>query len=299
LAISLAICTVERKVVKKAIRIPLEVLSLRPSNRDLTERIVLHIIDQHAHHNRIRSLDPAYKVGLALTVLLLCLVFNKPWVGLMAVGWMYLLAVWLAGLGWLTFGRVILVEGTFMILTTIGVVLSVSLTDPRNISPWALRLGLLWFSSSPDSLYQGITLVTRALGAASAMNFLALTTPLVDMLELFRRWHLPVILVDIMVIIYRFIFVLLESLNRMYMAQDSRLGYHTSYWRAMNSAALLGSHLFIDAFQRSRRLQVALESRGYEGGDLRVLPSPYKSDSRMIWLGLIIAASLLLVWLIA
>lgn len=259
----------------------------------------MHIIDQHAHHNRIRSLDPAYKVGLALTVLLLCLVLNKPLVGVAAVGWMYLLVLRLAGLNWRIFGQVVLVEGTFMILTTIGVVVSVSLTDPGNISPWALRLGPFWLSSSPSSLYQGTTLVTRALGAASAMNFLALTTPLVDMLELFRRWRLPVILIDIMVIIYRFIFVLLESLNTMYVAQDSRLGYQTSYWRAMNSAALLGSRLFMDAFQRSRRLQIALESRGYEGGDLQVLSSPYKSDSRIVWLGLIIATSLWLVWLIA
>jgi cobalt/nickel transport system permease protein len=259
----------------------------------------LHIIDQHAHHNRIRNLDPAYKAGLALTVLLLCLIFNKPLVGLMAVGWMYLLAVRLAGLEWRTFGRVVLVEGTFMILTTIGVVLSVSLTDPRGISPWALRLGPLWFSSSPDSFYQGVTLVTRALGAASAMNFLALTTPLVDLLDLFRRWHLPAILVDIMVIIYRFIFVLLESLNTMYMAQDSRLGYQTSYWRVMNSAALLGSHLFMDAFQRSRRLQIALESRGYEGGNLQVLSVPYQSDPKIVWLGLVIVISLSLAWVLA
>lgn len=259
----------------------------------------MHIIDQHAHHNRIRSLDPAYKVGLALTVLLLCLVLNKPLVGVIAVGWMYLLALRLAGLGWRTFGRVVLVEGTFMILTTIGVVLSVSLTDPGDISPWALRLGPLWLSSSPASLYQGVTLVTRALGAASAMNFLALTTPLVDMLELFRRWRLPVILVDIMAIIYRFIFVLLESLNTMYVAQDSRLGYQTSYWRAMNSAALLGSRLFIEAFQRSQRLQIALESRGYEGGDLQVLPSPYQSNPKIVWLGLVIAASLWLVGVLA
>jgi cobalt/nickel transport system permease protein len=257
-------------------------------------RRFLHIIDQHAHNNRIRSLDPAYKAGLALTVLLLCLVFNKPLVGLVAVAWMYLLAVRLAGLGWRTFGRVVLVEGTFMILTTIGVVLSISLADPRDISPWALRLGPLWLSSSPASLYQGVALITRALGAASAMNFLAMTTPLVDILELFRRCHLPLILVDIMVIIYRFIFVLLESLNTMYIAQDSRLGYHTSYWRSMNSAALLGSRLFIDAFQRSRRLQIALESRGYEGGDLQVLPSPYKTDPKIVWLGLVIAASLFL-----
>jgi cobalt/nickel transport system permease protein len=122
---------------------------------------------------------------------------------------------------------------------------------------------------------------------------------LVDMLELFRRWRVPVILVDIMVVIYRFIFVLLDSLNRMYMAQDSRLGYNTSYFRTMNSAALLGSRLFIDAFQRSRRLQVALESRGYDGGDLRVLPSNYQTNRKIGWAGIAVVTSMLAVWIIA
>jgi cobalt/nickel transport system permease protein len=131
------------------------------------------------------------------------------------------------------------------------------------------------------------------------MNFVALTTPLVDVLELFRRWGMPLILVDIMVIIYRFIFVLLDSLNIMVMAQDSRLGYHTSYRRAMNSAALLGSRLFIEAFQRSRRLQIALESRGYEGGDLPVLPTVYQSGYRMVWLTLAVGINLGLVWMAA
>jgi cobalt/nickel transport system permease protein len=257
----------------------------------------LHIIDQYAYSNRLRRVDPAHKVGLAFTVLLLCLLLNEPLVGIVAVGSMYLLAVRLAGLSARTFGRVLFFEGTFMVLTTIGVVISLSLVDPRQISPWAVELGPLWVSSSPDSLYLGVSLVTRALGAASAMNFLALTTPLVDMLELFRRWRVPAILVDIMVVVYRFIFVLLESLDRMYMAQDSRLGYHTSYFRAMNSAALLGSRLFIDAFQRSRRLQTALDSRGYDGGDLRVLPSTYRTDQKVLWAGIVVATSLVVAWI--
>jgi cobalt/nickel transport system permease protein len=255
----------------------------------------MHLIDQYAYTNRIRRVDPAYKVGLAIMALLLCLVLNKPLVGLTVVGWMYLLAVWLAGLSWQTFGRVLLAEATFLILATIGVVLSVSLVNPQKI--WAVQLGPVWLSSSPDSLYQGINLVTRALGAAAAMNFVALTTPLVDILELLRRWRMPVILVDIMVVVYRFIFVLLDSLNTIYMAQDSRLGYHTSYRRTMNSAALLGSRLFIEAFQRSRRLQIALESRGYEGGDLPVLPTAYLSDRKIKWLALALAVNLGLVWM--
>ena len=258
----------------------------------------MHLIDRYAYQNRIRCIDPAYKAGLAFTTLLLCLLLDKPWVGLAAMVWMYLLVVRVAGLKRRVFGRVLLIEVGFMIMATAGVVLSISLVEPGNISPWALRLGPLWFSSSPEALYHGIGLVSRALGAASAMNFLSLTTPLVDMLELSRRWHAPAILVDLTVIIYRFIFVLLDCLNTMVMAQDSRLGYITSYGRTMNSAGMLGGRLFVETFQRSRSLQIALDSRGYEGGDLRVLPIHYQSGYRLAWIGLVIAVSLVMVWLI-
>jgi len=257
----------------------------------------LHIIDQYAYSNRIRRINPAHKVGLAFSVLLLCLLLNEPLVGLAAAGWMYLLAVQLAGLSARTFGRVLLAEATFLTLTTIGVILSISLADPRHILPWAVQVGPLWLSASPASLYLGVSLITRALGAASAMNFLALTTPLVDMVELFRRWRIPAELIDIMTVIYRFIFVLLESLERMQMAQESRLGYNTTYFRAMNSAALLGSQLFINAFQRSKQLQIALESRGFSG-DLKVLPAHYTTDCKLLRIGVGVIISLILVWLL-
>jgi cobalt/nickel transport system permease protein len=230
---------------------------------------------------------------------MLCLILNKPPVGLAALGWMYGITVYVTGIPGRTFARLISVQGAFLMLTIVGILVSFSLADPGPLSPWAWQVGPIWVSSSPASLYRGLNLVTRALGAAAAMNFLALTTPLVDMIELFRRWHIPGELIDVMVIVYRSIFLLLESLNTMYRAQDSRLGYNTSYWRAMNSAALLASRLFVEAFQRSRRMQLALESRGYEGGDLRVLPSAYQSGRRLAWLGLAAAASLFLIWITA
>jgi cobalt/nickel transport system permease protein len=257
----------------------------------------MRIIDRYAYNNRLRNVDPAYKVSLSFSVLLLCLLLNKPLVGLFALVWMYFLTARLAGIqGWV-FGKVVLIEGAFMILATVGVVISVSLIEPVGISSWALRMGPLWLSSSPEALYEGVVIIARALGAAAAMNFLTLTTPLVDLLELSRRWRMPAILIDLTVIMHRFIFVLLDTLNTMAMAQDSRLGYTTSYWRAMNGAGLLGSRLFVNAFQRSRRLQIALESRGYEGGDIHMLPLVYKSDRRLIWLGLAITACMIIAWM--
>ncbi len=257
----------------------------------------MHIIDLYAYSNRIRRVDPAHKFGLTLLVILLCLLLNEPLVGLLAVVWMMVLAVRLAGLSPRTFGRVLLAEATFLALTTIGVALSVSLADPRGVTPWAVNLGPLWLSTSPQAIVTGLNILLRALGAAAAMNFLALTTPLVDLVELFRRWRVPPEIIDLMTLIYRFIFVLLESLDRMQMAQASRLGYQAPYLQAMNNAALLGSRLFIDAFQRSRRLQLALESRGFSG-DLRVLPAVYTADPRLTRAAALIVITLGLTWLL-
>ncbi|MCB0213372.1 MAG: cobalt ECF transporter T component CbiQ [Anaerolineae bacterium] len=258
----------------------------------------MHIIDCYAYSNKIRAVDPAQKAGLAITVLLLCLLLNRPLVSLLAVVWMWGLAVWQAGLPPFVFGRVLLAELFFLMLATVAVALSVSTRAPTDPEAWLLSLGPVWISSTPAALYNAINLVLRALGAASAMNFLALTTPLVDLVELMRRLRLSPILIDLMTVMYRFIFVLLESLNRMYAAQESRLGY-SSYRRSMVSAGLLGSQLFIDTYRRSRRLQTALDARGYIGGDLRVLPTTYYTNRPLFAVSTVAILSLLALRLVS
>lgn len=253
----------------------------------------MHSIDQYAYTSRIRRIDPAQKAGLTLLVILLCLLLNRPAVGLVAVVWMAALTVFWAGLPWRVVGRVLLGEGLFLVLAVVGVVLSVS-AAPLLPPFQGFQMGPLWVGTSPASLTLAALLASRALGCAAAMNFLALTTPLVDMVELLRRLRVPVFLIDLISVMYRFIFVLLESMQRMYTAQQSRLGYATRR-ATMRSSGLLASRLFIDAYQRSRRMQTALESRGYSG-DLRVLPISYRHDSRVYLLAAAVAGSLLLVW---
>jgi cobalt/nickel transport system permease protein len=253
----------------------------------------MHIIDQYAYANRIRTVDPAQKAALAGLGIILCLALNQPGVSLLALGWMWGLTVFWAKLPSRTFGRVILAQGFFLILSVIGILVSLSLTPPP-VESWRWQLGTFWVSSSPAALETAIQLITRSLGAAAAMNFLALTTPLVDLVDLLRRLRCPPLLIDLMTLIYRFIFVLLESLEQMYTAQSSRLGY-VNFRRGITSAGLLGSQLFIEAYRRSQRLQIALESRGYSG-DLKVLPTVYQYDRRLWGLGTGMIASLLLVW---
>jgi cobalt/nickel transport system permease protein len=253
----------------------------------------METIDRYAYNNRLRLVDPIYKVSLACLTLVLCLALNSIAVGLLAILWMFCLAVLVARIPPRVFVGVLLAEGAFLALTTVGVALSVTVKDPTGIAEWAWRAGPLWLSSSPERVRLAITLLTRALGCVSAMNFLSLTTPLVDLIDLARRLHVPPVLVDIMTVIYRFIFVLLESLERMHTAQESRVGY-ASFRRGMSSAALLATRLFIETYQRSQRLQTALESRGYVD-ELRVLPTAFRGDWRLVASGVGIVASLVCV----
>ncbi len=251
----------------------------------------MRFIDRYAYSNRLCSVDPMQKAALALTVIALCLILDRPAVGLLAAGWMWGLAAYRAGVSGRAFGRLLLAEGLFLLLGVVGIALSVGPAVPARAG-WNWSLGPVGLSSNEASVETAARVATRALGSAAAMNLLALTTPLMDLLDLLRRGRVPVLLIDLMALTYRFTFCLLESLTRMYTAQESRLGY-VNVRRGMVSAGMLGGQLLVDACQRSRRLETALVSRGYSG-DLRVLPAGYRQDRWLPWLALGIVLSLLL-----
>lgn len=251
----------------------------------------MHIIDQYAYSNRIRAVEPGQKAAVALLTLALCLVLNRPAVAILAVLWMWVLATGWAGLPRRVFARVLLAQGLFLGLSILGIAVTISGAPPLQ-AIWMQQIGELWVSTSTTALADAWNLASRALGCAAALNFLALTTPLVDLVDLLRRLHTPELLIDLLTLIYRSIFVLLESLQRMTTAQHSRLGYSTP-GRSMRSAALLGSRLFLHAYARAQRMHVALESR-CATSSLRILPHTYQHDKRATWFALAIGLSLLL-----
>jgi cobalt/nickel transport system permease protein len=251
----------------------------------------MRVIDRCAFGNALRPIDPAQKGGLAFLAIILCLALDRPAVGVATLLWMLALTTWWAGIPLRVFGRVLLTEGLFLCLSVASIALSIGGEAPGTmIVGW--KIGALWISVAPESLALATLTLTRSLGCAAALNFLILTTPLIDLIELMRRVWLPEGVIDVMALTYRAIFVLLDSLERMTTAQDARLGYATAR-TAMRSAALLAGQLFLDAYRRNQRMQVALESRGFDG-TLRVLPLTYQRSPRIWQASVALTASLML-----
>ena len=101
------------------------------------------------------------------------------------------------------------------------------------------------------------------------MLALALTTPMVDITDQLRKWRVPQLFIELMVLMYRFIFVFIETAQAMYIAQNARLGY-SNWRRSLQSLGMLAANLYLRSQARASALFTALTARGYSG-ELRVL----------------------------
>lgn len=238
-------------------------------------------IDRYAWSNAVTDIDPLQKASLAGIALVLCLTLNAISVSLATIGWMLGLALVWARLPARAVLSVVLGELVFLLLSTLGLLVSIG-APPAIPLVVAWPLGRSGMYISQGSLLLAAALVLRALGCATAMSLLALTTPLVDLIALLQRLRVPALLIDLMTISLRSIFVLLATIERTYVAQDSRLGYHNAV-RSFVSAAHLGNRIFLETLRRTRQLGIALDSRGYTDGPLPLLPLSYRR-SRSGWL---------------
>ena len=75
---------------------------------------------------------------------------------------------------------------------------------------------------------------------------------------------MPKTFIELTLLVYRYIFVLLEEILAIRDAQKVRLGYHN--WRkSMRSIGVLGGSLTLFAYDRAERVFEAMVVRGYTG----------------------------------
>ncbi len=202
--------------------------------------------DLAAHNSALRYIAPVQKGIVAIGLLLLCLLLNRPIPALILLLAMSVLTVGYGRVDWRVWMRLVSAEFIFILLS-IGTIVF----DPFQMS-------------LQENAYQMTTrLIFRTLGAVSCLNFLALTTPLHELVKLAKQWRVPDLLIDLMLLTYRFLWTLRTQLSNMRTAQAARLGYSTRRL-AMRSAGLLAARLFVQTYQRVSVLNAAYQARNGE-----------------------------------
>ncbi|MCW2722243.1 cobalt ECF transporter T component CbiQ [Pseudonocardia sp.] len=210
----------------------------------------MHALDALAYTNPWRRRHPAEKALLALG-LLACAVALPPWPGSVLVGAVALgvllgpvalapAQVWRAVRAPLVF----IVVGSLPLLVAVG---------GATVLRW-----------EPAGLVPATMLAGRALAALLCLVLFAATTPLADTLPRLERLGVPAAVTEIAALMYRLLFLLLDTVTTVREAQAGRLGFRT--WRTTyRSVAGQAGAVFIGSFDRARRLEQGLALRGYTG----------------------------------
>lgn len=239
----------------------------------------MHALDALAHANPWRRRHPAEKAVLALG-LLGCAVALPPWPGAALVG-AAALAVLLGPVALrppqllraVRAPLVFVAVGAVPLLVAVGGDPLVRL-DPAGLAPAAALTG-------------------RATAALLCLVLFAVTTPLSDLLPRLERVGVPPAVTEIAALIYRLLFLLLDTVTTVRAAQAGRLGFRT--WRTTyRSVAGQGGAIFLGAFDRARRLEQGLALRGYTGSLKVQVPEvsvsrPFVAGSLVLLVGIVAA----------
>ncbi len=235
------------------------------------------IIDRLCYNSKLRYVNAGEKFAFSVLTLIACVISRSIRISCLVLIMTGVLTVWKGGIPVSRYLRLLTIPLVFLILSTLAIVLNLSGT-PMDL--FAVPIGSVYLTGSRDSLAYALKLILTALASVSCLYFLSLNTPMPDILNVLRRIHCPRLILELMLLIYRFIFVLFEISSAIRTAQNSRLG-NRSYRISMKSFSALVSALFIRAMKKSNALYDAMESRCYDG-TIHVLDETFPPRKREI-----------------
>jgi cobalt/nickel transport system permease protein len=160
-----------------------------------------------------------------------------------------------------------------------------------SINVFDLSLNGYW-----DGLLEGLMISSRIMGAVSLLVLIGLVTPFTEFMAGLSWLRIPRQFVELLMLAYRYIFVLLEEALVIYNAQKNRLGY-SGFRRGLVSFGTLSGELTLRAFDHSEKTALAMTQRGYTGEmPLALRSRPWKRKE--MWTALFILMATGTLWTI-
>ena len=219
-------------------------------------------MDALAYSSRMLNWAPLGKLLLVIVVLI-ANVMTDSVVTALAV-----LAIGLALMAYSTNMRIPFMLGVaigeaILILIVACGIISIN-GDTSQPSIW--RADFLWLDlyMTADSFNQAWLVMIRAVAGITVMMAFATSTPIPHLAQALRQIRIPDEICEIVVLIYRYAFLLLERMDTMWSAANSRLGF-SGFKRSMKTIASIAVGIFTSSMNMADKAQVSLECRGYRG----------------------------------
>lgn len=219
------------------------------------------LIDKYAYTNNLADYNPMAKFFFAIGALLIAIIINNVYINLIIFLTMVFLTVFIAKIPIDKYFKIISIPMFFLLISVITILLSIS---NENGFIWSIKLSNKYLGMTTHSLKESINTIMRVLASISSTFFLGLTTPLNSIIGILKKFKLPNTLIELFVLIYRFIFIFLEESKDIIMAQEMKFGYNNTK-NSYKSIALLIKCLFIRVLLRYKDMIIALDTKLYNG----------------------------------
>jgi len=129
---------------------------------------------------------------------------------------------------------------------------------------FSMALGPVSFSLGKAGLLLGAGIILHVFGAVAVVLFLSMTTPAHRLLSAAAWYRLPRGLVELLMLTYRYVFVIFEDAVTLYHSQRGRLGY-SSVRIGVRSLGTLCGAVFLKALSQAESTGRSMSLRGYTG----------------------------------
>lgn len=251
----------------------------------------LATIDQISVNSRLSGVNPALKMIFFCGALLAAVASRSALFDLAAALMMALIVLLSGRVRLQKYLRLLLVPVAFLLVSVLAV-----LFDWSRGAAGVLNLPVFggFLIVTKASQLDALRLIAKVLAGICCLYALSLTTPLYDIVSVLRAVRLPEVVIELMFLIYRYIFVLGELMSTMKTAAASRFGFR-GHRAAMRTAGGIMTSLLALSFRRASTAFDAMESRCYDG-HLRFLSPVKPLRARDLTAACLGAALLALVW---
>ncbi|MGH4120253.1 cobalt ECF transporter T component CbiQ [Clostridium sp.] len=231
-------------------------------------------IDFYAYNSKIRHWNSTFKVSFSVLTLILCIAFETPYVSIIVIISMAYLTIVKGGLPSNEYLSIMAIPIVFILLSTFTIAIDFSV---QPMGQYNLYLGFCYAFTSMAKLKEMVFLILKVFAAISALQMMTLSTPSSEIIYVLRKAHVPKLIVELMNLIYRYIFILIDVYTKMKNSAESRQGY-CDFKTSCYTFGSIASNMLVISLKKASTYYDAMESRCYDG-DLIFLEEDKKVET--------------------
>ena len=219
------------------------------------------LIDQFAYTNGLRHVKAGYKFLFTLIMLVLALGLDNIYVNLSIFILIIILELAFAKFKVRNVISFIKIPIIFIFLGTVFLIIGFS---KENHFVYSINIFGVYFGVIEGQEMLFLNVFMRSLAATSSVIFLSVTTPMVDIIRVFKSLHLPNVFIELFMLIYRFIFIIIEEAQTNINCLEIKFGFINTK-TSFKSVKIFVVNMILGILKRNEEMINALNIKLYNG----------------------------------